>query len=307
MSQETTDSQVKAKEIKDSYEEQSLSNGSGRVRVEIPVDKAFDRDAYSKVSAVSSQPSQITQHSQLSQLSQPSEIRSWSQLASSRARLFIWDEEVKEGVADHEGEPGHSVPIIQGTQSIHASSSYQPSQTQASIAAATADSDLATASSLAQSSAAAVHPTSSSGSSHHPSSSCNLEYSELPSGRVDGSRRTQSQHLTFPDRSQDSYILQASGALGLLGDSLSRDTSHAQPEILRSVCVASPPTSSENPLTVAHQDFSPDTSQTFSQVHPHQPSYSASDKSSLRFQTQVPLSSQDEVSSPNISHHVGEG
>lgn len=317
MSQETVDSQRKPKEIKDSYEEQSLSNGSGRIRVEIPVDEGFDRDAYSKVTVVSSQPSQNTQTSNPSQSSRLSDTPYQSLFKSSAPRPFIWDE-------DEEGEEVDRVPITPDSQFLPGSSSYVPSETQASYTGVSTQpdtgkkSDLATTSSLERTSAAAV--VNSTGSSYrhseplsHPSRTSNSDNSKLTSSQADGSGRVAlpaPQRLsTFADRSQNSYILQASSNIEPLRDSISPRDPRSLPATSNSAVSTDLPTSSENRLpSPAPRSQSPDREATpdLSQEQSHQPPYSVSDEASIQFQTQVPLTTQDEASSQTPSHHVSQ-
>ncbi len=127
VSQEAVAQGGKPNEIKDSYEEdQELSSaGVGKARVEIPVPDGFDRDAYSRV-VTSSQLSQPSHTSQLTQSSQP-EISSSSQVQTPAPRhkysSLIWDEDIEGVIPDSQEQPG--------------SSSYKPSETQASKAVST--------------------------------------------------------------------------------------------------------------------------------------------------------------------------
>ena len=310
-SQETVNSQGQLREIKDSYEEQSVSNTSGRIRVEIPVDEGFDRDAYSKVTVISSQLSQPTQNSKPSQLSR-SDTLSQSQSKSTKRRPFIWDEE---------DEEVDRVPIIPDSQFLPGSSQYTPSQTQASVAAVITrpstgtDSDLATSNSLTRTSAVAGNSTGSSyrhsEPPSHPSKTSSLEDSELASSGVDRSGQIQSpdrqQPSTLADWSQDIYSLPASSDLEPLQNPPYPNNPRSGLATSDSVQTTDLSTSSETHLPApARGSRSQEVSHTLSQVQPRQASCSVSEESSLQFQTQVPLAtaSPDEISSENASHHV---
>jgi hypothetical protein len=310
-SQETVSSQGQLREIKDSYEEQSVSKTSGRIRVEIPVDEGFDRDAYSKVTVISSQPSQPTQNSKPSQLSRPATF-SQSQSKSTQRRPFIWDEEDEE--ADR-------VPIVPDSQFLPGYSPYTPSQTQASLAAVTTrsntgtDSDLAKSNSLARTSAVAENSTGSSYRQSeppsHPSKTSSLGDSELASSGVDGSGQIpppdRQQPNTFADWSQDTYSLPASSDFEPLQSPPYPSNPRSGPATLDSVETTDLQTSSETQLPApVRGSRSQEVSHTLSPVQSHQASCSVSEESSLQFHTQVPraTASPDEISSGNTSHHV---
>ncbi|KAG0646630.1 Histone deacetylase complex 1 subunit 3, partial [Hyphodiscus hymeniophilus] len=302
-SQETVNHQDKLREIKDSYEEQSVSNGSGQLRVEILVDQGFDRDAYSRVTVVSSQPSQSTQYSHISGFSQPSNTPSQSPFKSVRGQLFIWDEE---------DEGADSIPIIHDTHFIPGSSSYIPSETQASIAVApesnTQESDLATSSSLARASAVAVNSIGSgsrdSELSRQPSRTSYTGGSELRSGQVGEIGPTQLHHSTPEEGSQDSNILWPSSNLKTLADSEIPGDPSSRPGTTHSASSTRIPISSVTPLPYpVRGTASAENRYLLRQEQSYQPSYPASG-SSPQFQTQVRVAARDEASSPDAIIHV---
>lgn len=114
------------KEIKDSYEEE-LSNESAQIQVLLPpIDQSFDRSAYKKLSFQSSQPPEPSQPSRSSQVqsshedsyswsSQPSQPSQPSIYSASRfktpkhrPRPFIWDEDPPLVIPDSQALPGSS-------------------------------------------------------------------------------------------------------------------------------------------------------------------------------------------------------
>lgn len=318
VSQETVDSREKPREIKDSYEEeQSLSSESERIRVEIPLDETFDRDAYSKVTVTSSQPTQATQPSQPSQPSGPSYTPSQSQLKTPTPRPFIWDEEEGDRKDD-------TVPIIPDSQDLPRSSSYKPSHTSASKTGVTTRPNtgtntkegIASRHSLPRSLAVSIG-SADLGYRHseppsYPSRASNLDEFEATSSRVDGSAPRPSirgQHLSRPtERSEDSYISQVSRSPGPVGHPIHSTSSRSRPGTPNSAFSTDLPISSENDLpSQARGRWLQEATHTLSQVQLHQSWHSVSNESSLQFQTQIPPQKQDENISKIACHHVTQG
>jgi hypothetical protein len=123
VSQETVSPHSRVAEVKDSYEEEEIpSEGNPNILVGVlvpRVDDTFDRDAYAKVTALSSQISEASQVSQPSQspIYTASKTGRENRTPQSRPRPFLWDE---------------PAPIIPDSQELPGSSSYKPSQTSTS-------------------------------------------------------------------------------------------------------------------------------------------------------------------------------
>ena len=307
MSQGAIDSQGERREVKDSYEEQLLSNGSERIHVEIPVDQAFDREAYAKVTVASSQPSQPTQPSQRSQSSQPS-YAPLTKLKTPTARRFLWDEE-------------DGVPIIQDSQELAGSSSYKPTETPTSNTELTAspytgtntEADLATWRYSAFSVGSARIDYRHSEPPSYPTRASNFkDRSETTSSQVDRSVQPTIDGRYFSisvEESREGQSFTQSSVSEPVENPVLLASSRAGPETSFSSGSPHLPSSSENySPSLARGTWSPEEAHLLSQVQAHQPSSSEVDHSSqLQFQTQLPAATRDENSSQNANLHVRQG
>jgi hypothetical protein len=307
VSQGAVDFGGETREIKDSYEEQSLSNGSGRIRVEVPVDPAFDREAYAKVIVASSQPSQATQPSQRSQSCRPSYAR-LTQFKTRKARPFLWDEE----------EDG--VPIIPDSQELAGSSAYKPTETPTSNTKLTTspytgtntEADFATWRSSFSVGSARIDYRHSEPPSYPTRASNFKDKSETTSSQVDRSVQPTIDGRYFSislEESQEGQSLPQSSVSEPEEDPILLASSRARPET--SISAESPhlPSSSENHSpSLARGTKSPEADHLLSQVPARQPSSSEVDHGSqLQFQPQLPAASRDENSSQNTNLHVRQG
>lgn len=299
MSQETADPERKPKEIKDSYEdEQSPSNESGRIRVEIPVDQGFDREAYARVAVVSSQPSQATQPSQYSQSSRPSHTTSLSQFKNPTRRPYIWDEE-------------DGVPIIPDSPKLSRSSSYKPTQTPTSKTGASTPPNTGTNTEADLASWTFSGGRFSRGSEplSYLSKESNLEGQSLAaSSQADRSLQPSSTSVE-DSQAQESHHLQQPSGSESVEDSIISAISRARPNASISAGSSRLPSLSEIHLSsLTRGTWSQEAAHIIGQAQSCQPSSSAiGNDSQLQFQTQLPSATLEGDNSQNTNLHVIQG
>ena len=298
--QETAESETPAREIKDSYEEQSLSTGSGRIRVVVPLDQNFDREAYAKVSVVSSQP---YQSSQLSHTSQSSQLSSYNLSQSQHSTpipqsIFIW------------GEEDDGLPTVPDSQDIRGSSSYNPTETPTSKTSTKTRPNTGTTGETGQPSWKSPSGSlASAGADSRDSvplsdsfSARNLDSeSEPTSSQVE-------QGLPSSITAEYSQQSQQLPRLGIPGSedpssSFNTDSKSRAPIITISSDL---PSSSDNhlPQVATSSEVSP---RILKQVQIPQFSAIEPDQSSQKFLTQLPIATQDEGGSLSVNLHVIRG
>ena len=256
--------------------------------MEIPVDQAFDREAYAKVTLISSQPSQATQLSQPSQPSRSS-YAPVSQLRTPTGRPFLWDEEDDE------------VPIIPDSQELPGSSSYYPTQTPRSITGITTrpntgtntDADFATRRSSARIGFHSDPPSFPSRSSIRGKSQPNSSQGD---SSVQPSTDTRYLSTSVEEPSEDRSLPQP-GVSESVEDPISFANSRLRSEAPASSGSSQLPSSLENhPPSLARGTWSQEAADISGRVPARQrSSQEVDDSSQLQFQTQLSAATGDDA------------
>jgi hypothetical protein len=314
--QSVSQEDLQEKVIKDSYEEE-LSNDSGRIRVVVPIDKDFDRNAYGRYSIESSQPSQISQPSYSSHPSEPSQPSQAFTATDSQSGVlsqssqpqfrtpkpvrspFLWDEDLPAVIPDSQFLPGSSPfkPTETPTSRAESKSSTRPNTEETSLRTpfheTSSGNSQASTDTREESLPNSERPSSHSGhlladTSGEKSSHCESSGSYLPSNIVPKS--------VFTEASQPSQLSRSQPAQSSASDKASIDPNSQQEISGHQISSQIPPSLESLPSPVRRQSTWSEEAQLSltqeqSEVPESQIVSQIVEDSSLQFQTQLPLPS----------------